>query len=111
MMSIRCGYGHTRLNRMKVVIHWRAVREHQRFDNLPTLERVTTLKPLPKLSVFSDEGSHSAEWPFSAYPPLAPLLRLVRRPPMYWPILTLTLLGYVSLTQLMKVWLLRKKWI
>jgi Mg2+-importing ATPase len=30
---------------------------------------------------------------------------------MYWPILMLTLLGYVSLTQMIKVWLLRKEWI
>jgi len=32
-------------------------------------------------------------------------------PRMYWPILMLTLLGYVSLTQAIKVWLLRKQWI
>jgi Mg2+-importing ATPase len=32
-------------------------------------------------------------------------------PRMYWPILLLTLLAYVSLTQLVKVWLLQKKWI
>ena len=30
---------------------------------------------------------------------------------MYWPILVLTLLGYMSLTQVTIVWLLRKKWI
>ena len=30
---------------------------------------------------------------------------------MYWPILMLTLLAYVGLTQMTKVWLLRKKWI
>jgi hypothetical protein len=30
---------------------------------------------------------------------------------MYWPILLLTLLSYVGLTQMIKVWLLRKKWI
>jgi len=28
---------------------------------------------------------------------------------MYWPILMLTLLGYVGLTQLIKIWLLRRK--
>jgi Mg2+-importing ATPase len=32
-------------------------------------------------------------------------------PPMYWPILMLTLLAYVSLTQVVKIWLLRRKWI
>jgi Mg2+-importing ATPase len=43
--------------------------------------------------------------------PLAPALGLTRLPPLYWPILLLTLLGYVGLTQTIKVWLLRKKWI
>jgi Mg2+-importing ATPase len=45
------------------------------------------------------------------YSPLASSLGLASLPPMYWPILMLTLLGYVSLTQLIKVWLLRKEWI
>jgi hypothetical protein len=31
--------------------------------------------------------------------------------PLYWPILILTLLGYMSLTQVAKEWLLRKQWI
>jgi len=30
---------------------------------------------------------------------------------MYWPILMLTLLSYMTLTQIIKAWLLRKKWI
>jgi Mg2+-importing ATPase len=45
------------------------------------------------------------------YSPLAASLGLTHLPRMYWPILMLTLLGYVSLTQVIKVWLLRKKWI
>ena len=32
-------------------------------------------------------------------------------PPLYWPLLALTLLCYVLLTQLVKMWLLRRKWI
>ena len=32
-------------------------------------------------------------------------------PPLYWPLVGLTLLCYVVLTQLVKMWLLRKKWI
>jgi P-type Mg2+ transporter len=32
-------------------------------------------------------------------------------PPMYWPLVGLTLLWYVVLTQLVKMWLLRRKWI
>ena len=38
-------------------------------------------------------------------------LGLAHLPPLYWPILMLTLLSYVGLTQVIKVWLLRKKWI
>ena len=45
------------------------------------------------------------------YSPLASSLGLAQLPRMYWPILILTLLGYMSLTQVTKVWLLRKKWI
>jgi Mg2+-importing ATPase len=45
------------------------------------------------------------------YSPLAPSLGLTSLPQMYWPILMLTLLGYMGLTQIIKVWLLRKKWI
>ncbi len=43
--------------------------------------------------------------------PLASALGLVRLPGLYWPILLLTLLAYMTLTQLIKVWLLRRKWI
>jgi Mg2+-importing ATPase len=43
--------------------------------------------------------------------PLALELGLTRLPGMYWPILLATLLCYVGLTQMIKVWLLRKKWI
>jgi P-type Mg2+ transporter len=45
------------------------------------------------------------------YSPLAPALGLSKLPPLYWPILLLTLICYMSLTQAIKVWLLRKKWI
>jgi Mg2+-importing ATPase len=45
------------------------------------------------------------------YSLLAPPLGLVQLPRLYWPILLLTLLSYVILTQLIKVRLLRKKWI
>ena len=45
------------------------------------------------------------------YSPLASSLGLTHLPGLYWLILMLTLLGYLSLTQLTKVWLLRRKWI
>jgi Mg2+-importing ATPase len=50
-----------------------------------------------------------AAWlPFS---PLAPALGLTALPPLYWPILIVTLLSYVVLTQLVKMWLIRQKWL
>jgi Mg2+-importing ATPase len=65
-----------------------------------------------------------ASWPLTAttvsimaigmwlpYSPLASALGFTHLPRMYWPILMLTLLGYMSLTQIIKVWLLRKQWI
>ena len=45
------------------------------------------------------------------YSPVAPSLGFTQLPALYWPILMLTLLGYMVLTQVMKVWLLRKRWI
>lgn len=65
-----------------------------------------------------------ASWPLTAttlaimaigmwlpYSPMAGALGFTHLPPLYWPILLLTLLGYVTLTQFVKVWLLRKHWI
>jgi Mg2+-importing ATPase len=49
-----------------------------------------------------------AHLPFS---PLAAALGFVPLPPLYWLLLLLTLLCYVALTQLVKVWPLRKSWI
>jgi Mg2+-importing ATPase len=46
--------------------------------------------------------------PFS---PLAAYLGFVPLPPLYWPLLLLTLICYVALTQVVKVWLLKKSWI
>ena len=43
--------------------------------------------------------------------PLASYLGFVPLPPLYWPLLLFTLLCYVALTQVVKVWLLRKSWI
>lgn len=45
------------------------------------------------------------------YSPMAPALGLTALPGMYWPFLLLTLFAYVGLTQIIKVWLLRKNWI
>jgi Mg2+-importing ATPase len=45
------------------------------------------------------------------YSPLAATLGFVHLPPLYWPILFLTLLCYVVLTQLVKMWLMRRSWL
>jgi Mg2+-importing ATPase len=45
------------------------------------------------------------------YSPLASSLGFTRLPTMYWPILAVTMLAYMALTQMIKVWLLRKNWI
>ena len=49
-----------------------------------------------------------ASLPFS---PLSRFLGFVSLPPLYWLLLLGTLVCYVGLTQLVKVWLLRKSWI
>ena len=46
--------------------------------------------------------------PFS---PVGPWLGMVPLPSLYWPMLAVTLLAYVALTQLVKMWLVRKQWI
>ena len=38
-------------------------------------------------------------------------LKFTPLPPLYWPLLALSMACYVVLTQLVKMWLLRKKWI
>jgi Mg2+-importing ATPase len=50
----------------------------------------------------------AAHVPFS---PLAAFLGFVPLPSLFWPLLLLTLLCYVALTQIVKVWLLKKSWI
>jgi P-type Mg2+ transporter len=45
------------------------------------------------------------------YSPLGPALGFTHLPTLYWPILFLFLGCYVVLTQVVKVWLLKKKWI
>jgi Mg2+-importing ATPase len=45
------------------------------------------------------------------YSPLASPLGFTHLPTLYWPILVVTMFAYVVLTQAIKVWLLRRKWI
>jgi Mg2+-importing ATPase len=50
----------------------------------------------------------AAYLPFS---PLATFLGFVPLPPLFWLLLLLTLVCYLALTQIAKVWLLKKSWI
>jgi P-type Mg2+ transporter len=45
------------------------------------------------------------------YSPLGPAFGFTPLPPLYWPLLAVTLLGYVLLTQAVKTWLFRKGWV
>ena len=45
------------------------------------------------------------------YSPLASPLGFVPLPTLYWPLLLLTLACYVGLTQLIKTWLVKKRWV
>jgi Mg2+-importing ATPase len=45
------------------------------------------------------------------YSPLAPTLGFVPLPPLYWMLLVVTLFCYVGLTQVIKMWLIRKSWV
>jgi Mg2+-importing ATPase len=49
-----------------------------------------------------------ASLPFS---PIGPMLGFTPLPLLYWPLLAMILLGYVVLTQAVKMWLLRKGWV
>jgi Mg2+-importing ATPase len=46
--------------------------------------------------------------PFS---PIAESLSLTPLPPLYWPILAATLASYIVLTQVVKTWLVRRRWV
>src|SRR5256885_667653 len=46
--------------------------------------------------------------PFS---PLAPALGFVPLPALFWPILLVTVICYVGLTQIVKTWLIKKAWV
>ena len=45
------------------------------------------------------------------YSPVASALGFVPLPALFWPLLLVTLVCYVGLTQLIKMWLIRKAWV
>ena len=65
-----------------------------------------------ELAADGDDGASS--WRSACGCPLrpsAPWLGFTPLPPLYWPLLLLTLFCYVLLTQGVKMWLIRKAWI
>lgn len=48
---------------------------------------------------------------FLPFSPLAKPLGFEQLPPLYWPLLAATLLCYITVTQFVKSWLLKKNWI
>ena len=45
------------------------------------------------------------------FTPLGRYLGFVALPPLYWPFIAATLLSYLLVTQGVKTWLLRRRWI
>ena len=45
------------------------------------------------------------------FTPLGDYLGFTPLPPLYWPLLAVSLLGYAVLTQVLKMWLLQRNWI
>jgi Mg2+-importing ATPase len=48
---------------------------------------------------------------FLPFSPLAQYLGFVPLPWQFWPLLAITLICYVGLTQLIKQWMVKKNWI
>ena len=45
------------------------------------------------------------------FTPIGMYLGFTQLPPLYWPLLAVSLACYVVLTQMVKMWLLRMKWV
>jgi hypothetical protein len=64
------------------------------------------------MATVGDVGHHHGDWhchPLHAA--RGDYLGFTALPPLYWPLLAISMLCYVALSQLVKIWLLRKKWI
>jgi Mg2+-importing ATPase len=73
--------------------------------------KIPFLQSRPSLPLLATSAIVMAAGIWLPYSPFAPALGFVELPPLYWPILLLTLLGYIVLTQTMKMKLLKKGWI
>lgn len=76
-----------------------------RTNRIPFLQSVASWPLIATSALIMFIGAYL---PFS---PLGPVLRFVPLPALYWPLVTLTLICYILLTQGAKMWLVRKGWI
>jgi Mg2+-importing ATPase len=73
--------------------------------------RVPFLQSLPSWPLMVMSGVIMAIGIAIPFTPVGSYLGFTPLPPLYWPLVGLTLLCYVLLTQSVKMWLLRRKWI
>ncbi len=73
--------------------------------------KIPFIQSRPSIPLMVTTGLIMALGVWLPFSPLAPSLGLVSLPPLYWPILVATLLSYLVLTQLVKTWLLKRRWI
>ena len=64
-----------------------------------------------ELATHNDHSHHHGDRGLSSVFSSGAFLGFVPLPPLYWLLLLLTLVCYVALTQVVKVWLLKKSWI
>jgi Mg2+-importing ATPase len=76
-----------------------------RTNRIPFLQSIASWPLLVMSGVIMAVGIALPFTPVGSYLGFTPL------PPLYWPLLGITLVCYVLLTQLVKTWLLRRKWI
>lgn len=73
--------------------------------------KIPFLQSRPSVPLMVTTGLIMAFGVWLPFSPFASSLGLVALPPLYWPILVVTLLSYVVLTQFVKTLLLKKNWI
>ena len=73
--------------------------------------KIPFIQSMPSVPLILTSGIIMAVGLWLPHSGLAASLGFTELPPLYWPILLLTLLCYIALTQIMKTWLIRKSWI
>jgi Mg2+-importing ATPase len=73
--------------------------------------KVPFIQSLASLPLIMTSGSIMLVGLWLPFSPIGQWLGLVPLPAAFWPFLLVTLLLYVALTQLVKMWLIRANWI